>query len=220
MKAQSRKGRRHFELQVLSWHLLLHRSDPQVGSGARTKAASNSDRPDRRRRDSGGFRASDPFGLDGSLAENAGHHECPLQSAGWLRAGLAAGNSRIIRGDARLYFRRANLPEDDEAERNEVWKDDEPRFWDVSSEIDPEEGDYARVLQLINEFLPVKELAGRFIEVPVLRQFGLVDNEKVDHFLAAAFGQKREPPNHSLSRPVEKRIRSDAEVQPPRQVKK
>ena len=47
--------------------------------------------------------------------------------------------------------------------------------------------DYARVLQLINEFLPVKELAGRLIEVPVLRQFGLVENEQVDSFLARAF---------------------------------
>jgi len=43
------------------------------------------------------------------------------------------------------------------------------------------------VLQLINEFLPVKELAGHLIGVPVLRQFGLVENEKVDEFLTTAF---------------------------------
>ena len=55
------------------------------------------------------------------------------------------------------------------------------------------------MLQCINEFLPVKELAGRLIEVPVLRQFGLVENEKVDQFLATAFGAKREPPNFRLS---------------------
>lgn len=99
------------------------------------------------------------------------------------------GDSRIIRDDARLYFRRANLSENGEAEQNEVWKDDEPKFYDSSSEIDPEEGDYVRVLQLINEFLPVKELAGRLIEVPVLRQFGLVENEKVDQLLATVFGK-------------------------------
>jgi len=114
------------------------------------------------------------------------------------------GDSRIIRNDARLFFRRATLSEDDDAKQEDEWKDDEPEFCDSFSGIDPEEGDYARVLQLINEFLPVKELAGRLIEVPVLRQFGLVENEKVDHFLATAFGTKREPPNASHTGPGEK----------------
>ena len=72
---------------------------------------------------------------------------------------------------------------------NEAWKETDTRFRDSFSELDPEEGDYVRVLQLINEFLPVKELAGRLIGVPVLRQFGLVENEKVDCFLATAFGK-------------------------------
>ena len=45
------------------------------------------------------------------------------------------------------------------------------------------------MLQAINEFLPVKELAGRMIHLPVLRQFGLVENEQVDGFLATAFGK-------------------------------
>ena len=109
------------------------------------------------------------------------------------------GDTRLIREDARLFFRRATLSEDDEAEQKEPWKGGEPEFCDSFSEIDPEEGDYARVLQCINEFLPVKELAGRLIEMPVLRQFGLVENAKVDHFLATAFGAKREPPNFPLS---------------------
>jgi len=120
------------------------------------------------------------------------------------------GDSRIIRDDARLFFRRANLSEDEAAEQDKVWNDDEPEFCDSFSEIDPQEGDYARVLQLINEFLPVKELAGRLIEVPVLRQFGLVENEKVDHFLATAFGQKKEPPNGTLNEPEQKRVQADA----------
>jgi ADP-ribosylglycohydrolase len=59
------------------------------------------------------------------------------------------------------------------------------------------------VLQCINEFLPVKELAGGLIEMPVLRQFGLVENEKVDHFLATAFGAKREPPNTNATEQLE-----------------
>ena len=99
------------------------------------------------------------------------------------------GDSRIIRDDARLFFRRANLSEDEEDKPNEIWKGAELKYCDSFSEIEPEEGDYARVLQLINEFLPVKELAGRLIEVPVLRQFGLVENEQVDCFLATAFGK-------------------------------
>jgi hypothetical protein len=129
------------------------------------------------------------------------------------------GDRRLIRDDARLFFRRTSLSEDDEPERNEVWKD-EPKFCDSFSEVDPEEGDYARVLQCINEFLPVKELAGRLIGVPVLRQFGLVENEKVDHFLATAFGQKREPPNGALNGPEEKHVRCDAKVSRSRQVRK
>ena len=99
------------------------------------------------------------------------------------------GDRRFIRDDARLFLRRANLPENESDKPTEAWDDEEEKYCDSFSEIDPEEGDYARVLQLINEFLPVKELAGRLIEVPVLRQFGLVENEQVDSFLARAFGK-------------------------------
>jgi hypothetical protein len=113
------------------------------------------------------------------------------------------GDTRLIRDDARLFFRRATLSGDDDTEQEDDWKD-EPEFCDSFSEIDPEEGDYTRVLQCINEFLPVKELAGRLIEMPVLRQFGLVENEKVDHFLATAFGAKLEPPNRVLNKSAKK----------------
>jgi len=99
------------------------------------------------------------------------------------------GDSRRIREDARLFFRRSTLSEEEEAELNKPWTHKEPKYRDSYSEIDPEEADYIRVLQLINEFLPVKELAGRLIGLPVLRQFGLVENERVDGFLATAFGK-------------------------------
>ena len=127
------------------------------------------------------------------------------------------GDTRLIRDDARLFFRRATLSEDDTLKENDVWKQEEPAFCDSTSEIDPEEGDHARVLQCINEFLPVKELAGRLIEMPVLRQFGLVENEKVDHFLATAFGVKREPPNIPLNPVKERRIRVNPRVERKRQ---
>jgi len=101
------------------------------------------------------------------------------------------GDHRIIRDDAKVYFRPTELSEDEQAERDDTWKDKESKYRDSFSEIDPEEGDYARVLQVINEFLPVKELAGRLIGVPVLKQFGLVENEQVDCFLATAFGKSK-----------------------------
>ena len=38
-------------------------------------------------------------------------------------------------------------------------------------------------------FLPVKEFAGRVVNVGVLRDFGLVENEHVDNFLTTAFSK-------------------------------
>src|SRR2546423_6518113 len=102
------------------------------------------------------------------------------------------GDKRTIRDDAKIFFRRADLPEDAEVDPNADWKHHEPKYHDSFSEIDPDEGDHARVLQVINEFLPVKEFAGRLIGVAVLKQFGLVENERVDGFLANAFARSRE----------------------------
>src|SRR6266487_5099997 len=54
------------------------------------------------------------------------------------------GDTRIIRDDATLYFRRANLSGIQAAEPDEVWEDDGPKYCDSYSEVDPGEGDYAR----------------------------------------------------------------------------
>jgi hypothetical protein len=99
------------------------------------------------------------------------------------------GDVRTIRSDAKIFFRRADLPDDAEIDPNADWRSFEANYNDSFSEVDPEEGDHARVLQVINEFLPVKEFAGRLIGVAVLKQFGLVENERVDGFLASAFGK-------------------------------
>jgi len=115
------------------------------------------------------------------------HARSSLQNASvlvWL-----LGDRRMIRDDARFFFRHTTLTENGDFKRREIWKESESKAWDASDEIDPEEGDYAKVLQAINEFLPVKELAGRMIHLPELRQFGLVENEKVDGFLATAFAK-------------------------------
>ena len=117
------------------------------------------------------------------------------------------GDRRTIRDDARLYFRRTTLSEDDEVQVNGAWKDEEPAYRDSYSTIDPDEGDYARVLQIINEYLPVNEMAGRLIGVPVLRQFGLIENEKVDSFLATVFSkcpETAEDHSHATNQPRDK----------------
>ena len=94
------------------------------------------------------------------------------------------GDTRLIREDAKLYFRKSN--QEDEDDEGEDWKDEKSD----DSETDLEEVDYAQVLQYIDHFLPVKELAGQPVDLAILRQFGLVDNEKVDHFLATAFAKR------------------------------
>ena len=101
------------------------------------------------------------------------------------------GDHRSIRDDARVYFRHSCISEDEQAEPVEVLKNDGPTYRDsYSDDHDPEEWDYIQILQLINEFLPIKELAGRPVGVKLLRQFGLIENEKVDDFLVAAFSKR------------------------------
>jgi hypothetical protein len=117
------------------------------------------------------------------------------------------GDCRIIRNDARLFFRRANIPGDD-ADADQEWKEGDLKYSSSHSGMDPDEVDYAKVLQLINEYLPVNELAGRTIEMPVLRQFGLVDNEKLDTFLATAFRQPCGRDDELSNEPRQNRVRA------------
>jgi len=117
------------------------------------------------------------------------------------------GDTRTIRGDARLYFRDTTWSKDDEVQVNGVWKDQEPAYRDSYSTVDPDEGDYAKVLEIINEYLPVKEMVGRLISVPVLRQFGLIENEKVDDYLAAVFSKSPEPAESPVTGTNEQRVR-------------
>ena len=120
------------------------------------------------------------------------------------------GDIRTIRGDAQLYFRRTTLSEDDEVRLNGEGEMAEPAYRDSYSMLDPDEGDYARVLQIINEYLPVKEMAGRLIGVPVLRQFGLIENAKMDSFLATVFskaGTTEAPSNATNQRRDRARVR-------------
>jgi hypothetical protein len=122
------------------------------------------------------------------------------------------GDHRMIRDDARVFFRRVDMSETNDVDENEVWKESDLKYMDSFSETDPEDSDHVKVLRLIDEFLPVRELAGKVINVPVLRQFGLVENEKFDHFLATAFGRPQEADGTPINEPKQKRTRANARV--------
>lgn len=102
------------------------------------------------------------------------------------------GDRRFIRDDARVFFKRNPLEEEDPVEVYAGLGEAEPKYRDSDSCLDPEGADHARLLECINEFLPVREFAGRIVSVSVLREFGLVDNERVDSALAAVFAKGRE----------------------------
>src|ERR1039458_9854694 len=104
------------------------------------------------------------------------------------------GDTRLLREDARCHFRPAGPFVADDASTG--WKD--RSCFDAD---DMEEEDYVRVLQAINEFLPVKELAGRPVEASVLKEFGLIDNVEVDGLLASAFGRAKERRENSRTSP-------------------
>jgi hypothetical protein len=122
------------------------------------------------------------------------------------------GDQRVIREDARLFFRRAIVSDDGDATAEKTWKEGDLKYSESDSEVDTEEIAHAKVLQLINEFLPVKELAGKAIELPVLRQFGLVENEKLDNFLATVFGRAKQSDHDSAAEPKQKRVRAKSKV--------
>jgi hypothetical protein len=122
------------------------------------------------------------------------------------------GDHRLMRSDARVFLRRAEASGSEDKSENEVWPVAKPKYADSFSEIDPEEADYVRVLEVINEFLPVKELICRPIGVPLLRQFGLVENEKLDHFLATAFGMVQASTANTANESKKKRVRAKSQA--------
>ncbi len=114
------------------------------------------------------------------------------------------GDQRLIREDARLHFRAAGPFENSDSAT--PWQ--EP---DTLTDDEFESADYIRVLQLINEFLPVREMAGRSIELPTLRQFGLVDNAKTDEVLTALLARQKRPVAKPAKKPRVKRAGSPAQ---------
>jgi hypothetical protein len=101
------------------------------------------------------------------------------------------GDQRIIRDDARIFFRRNPLADEDPVEVYAGLGEVGPKYKDSYSSVSPEDADYARVLEHINEFLPVREFAGRVVSVSLLREFGLLGDQRIDTALAAAFSKSR-----------------------------
>ena len=98
------------------------------------------------------------------------------------------GDRRLIRDDARVFFKRNPLADENPVE---VYAglgagEAESKYKDSYSSVDPEDADYVRVLKLINEFLPTRQFAGRIVSVNILREFGLVDNQHVNSVPATA----------------------------------
>lgn len=96
------------------------------------------------------------------------------------------GNRRTIRDDARIFFKRNPLADQNPVEVYAGFGDAEAKYKDSYSSLDPEDADYACMLKLIDEFLPVRHFAGRVVTVNMLREFGLVENPPVGTSPAAA----------------------------------
>ena len=109
------------------------------------------------------------------------------------------GDRRLLREDAKIFFRKSTADEDAEPE----WMD-RATACETSADCDLEEADYLTVLRHINEFLPVKEFGDQALDASVLRQFGLVENESMDEYLATVFAQEKvskRPPKSPPEKP-------------------
>jgi hypothetical protein len=207
MKKKSRQGLRRFRVEVRSWGNYVER----VVELERLLAK----RPSTLKIEivgSGEIPADAALRFRAALMERSRRTRIVTHAGSSLQGGSVLlwllGDRRSIREDARLFFRRTTWSADDEVPASGSGKRDEPKYRDSYSEIDPDECDYARVLEIINEFLPVKEMAGRLIGVPVLRQFGLIENEKVDDFLATVFSKSSERAENRVNAKTQRREKS------------
>ena len=202
MKKRSRRGLRHFQVEVSSYGNYVERIAELERALAKKPKVLHIELVG-----TGEIAADVALRFRAVLMERSPKTRIVTNARSSLQGGSVLlwllGDNRTIRNDARLYFRRTTLSEDDEVPEN--GGPDEP-YRDSYSWFDPEEGDYARVLELINEFLPVREMAGRLIGVPVLRQFGLIENEKVDNFLTTVFSKSPEPAESSLNAMNQQRV--------------
>lgn len=213
MTKKSRKGLRRFRVEVRCWGNYVEQIAELKRLLAKKPRALQIEIVG-----SGEISADSALRFRAALMERSSRTRLLTSAQSTLQGGTALlwllGEIRTIRGDAQLYFRRATWSEEDEVRVNGDRASEEPVYRDSYSTVDADEGDYARVLEIINEYLPIKEMAGRLIGVPVLRQFGLIENDKMDSFLASVFSKCAEtaedPSNPTDQRRVQKRDKARA----------
>jgi hypothetical protein len=158
------------------------------------------------------------------LHERSPRTQVIMNARSSLRGGAVlvwlSGDVRTLREHATLFIRKADVPEDEKADGTKVWDKEELQYVEAETEVDPDEADYARMLKAIDEFLPVTEFVGRPIEVSSLQQFGLIENEKLDQFLATAFGKPCHATDDSVNESRPKRTRAVARERRSKQVRK
>jgi hypothetical protein len=206
MKKRSRQGLRRFQVEVRSWGTYVERIAELERALAKKPRTLKIEIVG-----TGEIPADATLRFRAALMERSPETRIVTHARSSLQGGSVLlwllGDHRTIREDARLYFRATTLSQDDEVPESGIGRKDEPKYRDSYSEIDPDEGDYARVLDIINEFLPAREMAGRLIGVPVLRQFALIENEKADQFLAAVFSKSSEPAESPLNATSQRCVR-------------
>ncbi|MEW6161089.1 MAG: hypothetical protein AB1813_26980 [Verrucomicrobiota bacterium] len=205
MRKGSRQGRRRFQVEVRSWGNYVQRIAELERVLAKKPSVLQIDIVG-----AGEIPADVALRFRAALQARSSKTRLVTKAHSSLQGGSVLlwlmSDGRSIREGAWLYFRRTTLSENDEVAEHGTGET-EPAYRDSYSEIDPEEGDYARVLQIINEFLPVEEMAGRLIGVPVLRQFGLVDNESMDKLLRAVFAKTPTPVKRPSNATHQRRVR-------------
>lgn len=198
MKKRSRQGLRRFRVEVRSWGSYVERIAELERALAKKPRELQIEIVG-----AGEIPADAALRFRAVLMERSPRTRIVTHARSSLQGGAVLlwllGDRRTIREDALLYFRSTTLSDDNVVPENGGREAAEPKYRDSYSWFDPDEGDNARVLEIINEFLPVKEMAGRLIGAPVLRQFGLIENEKVDDFLATVFSKNPEPAESSLN---------------------
>src|SRR5213080_806664 len=136
MKKKSRQGLRRFRVEVRSWENYVERIAELERALAKKPRVLQIEIIG-----TGEIPADVALRFRSVLMERAPKTRIVTNARSSLQGGSVLlwllGDSRTIRDDARLYFRRTTLSEDDEVQENGVWKDDEPRYRDAYSAIDP-----------------------------------------------------------------------------------
>jgi hypothetical protein len=95
-----------------------------------------------------------------------------------------AGDVRRIRPTTNFYFRSLQETTSRRRSRRPLLEDDfESMTSDSEPEVSPGLNDYKTFLELIDQYLPVDQIAGKFISPAMLSEFGLLEDSPLDNLL-------------------------------------